>query len=97
MQFCCDEDAEQFILHPDTSAVTQMHDQVNARLHAKYEESKKKMYSSMASLNREDFMQILADCYGEWASPEKMVNAARRVGISKDGLNINWMQQLKLC
>ena len=95
MQYALDHDNEQFLLHPDTSSTTQMHDQVNTWLHKKYDDAKDEMYSRMANLNREDFMHIIAKCYGEAYSRDALVKAAKRVGISSHGLNVNWMQQDK--
>ena len=40
-------------------------------------------------------MNILADIWEEWATPEILVKAAQRVGISNTGLNVNWMDQTK--
>ena len=48
-----------------------------------------------SSLNRESFMNILADIWEEWATPEMLVKAAERVGISNTGLNFDWMDQTK--
>lgn len=95
MQFAIDHENEQFWLYPDTSAVTQMHDQVNGGFHRKYHEARTEKYPLLSNLNRENFMRIIAECYAESYSPESLVKAAKRVGISKDGLNVNWMQQDK--
>ena len=40
MSYCKEKDLRQFILPPDTSGVTQKHDQLNDRLHKRYEEAK---------------------------------------------------------
>ena len=37
-------------------------------------------------------MKILAEVWGEWAPPKAIINAAKRVGISEDGLDVDWMQ-----
>ena len=79
-----------FILHPDTSGGTQVHDQMNAKL---YNEKKALLYSSISTLNRECFMNILSKVWPEFAAPSILVNAARRVGLSNEGLNITWMNQ----
>ena len=48
------------------------------------------------SINREGFMTIMGNVWASWAPPEKIINAAKRVGISShDGLDVNWMQQDK--
>ena len=82
-----------FILHADTSGGTQMHDQCNARLHSLYDEHKDKLYNRLANINREAFMNILAECWQEFVTPEIMINAAKRVGISSTGLSVEWMNQ----
>ena len=40
-------------------------------------------------------MNILAEIWNEWANPEKIIQAGRRVGISKNGLSVKWMDQSK--
>lgn len=85
----------QFILPPDTSGVTQKHDQLNDRLHSRYEETKSSMFSCYHSLNREDFMNILGEIWEEWAQPYNIIKAGKRVGISSSGLNVDWMDQSK--
>ena len=80
---------------PDTSGVTQMHDQINNRLHEEYEKSKSELYSEMSNLNRESFMTILGDIWNKWATPDLIIKSGKRVGISSNGLNVNWMQQDK--
>ena len=85
-----------FILYPDTSGATQMHDQVNAALHAQYETEKAAMYSNWATLDREAFMKIMSVAWEKWSSPAQLREAAKRVGISAlTGINVNWMQQDK--
>jgi hypothetical protein len=95
MTTCDDNEMEQFLLPPDTSGSTQLHDQVNQYLHAKYEEKKGELYSEFADINREGFMTILSNIWTEWVTPEQLVKAAKRVGISKEGLDVNWMDQSK--
>ena len=46
-------------------------------------------------MNKECFMNILAEIWNEWATPECIVKAGKRVGISKDGLSVKWMDQRK--
>ena len=95
MEHCDNNSLEQHILPPDTSGVTQKHDQINQQLHSKYSSKKKEMYTSYSDLNKECFMNILAEIWNEWATPERIEKAGKRVGISKDGLNVNWMDQSK--
>ena len=40
-------------------------------------------------------MNILAELWNYWAMPERIQKAAKRVGVSKDGLSIKWMDQDK--
>ena len=82
-----------FILHPDTSGGTQTHDQMNGRLHSLYDEKKAELYTTISTLNRESFMNILSAAWDECSDPELLRNAARRVGLIATGFNINWMNQ----
>ena len=43
MEHCDNNSLEQHILPPDTSGVTQKHDQINQQLHSKYSSKKKEM------------------------------------------------------
>ena len=38
-------------------------------------------------------MNILENVISDWAVPEKLVKAGRRVGIASMGLSVNWMDQ----
>ena len=58
-----------FILHPDTSGGTQVHNQMNAKLHSLYDEKKALLYSSISTLNRECFMNILSEAWPEFPAP----------------------------
>ena len=40
-------------------------------------------------------MDILADVWTSWATQESTIKAAKRVGISRQGLNWKWMQEEK--
>ena len=82
-----------FILHADTSGGMQTHDQMNGCLHSLYDEKKTEIYTTISTLNRESFMNILSAAWGEFAAPELLRNAARRVGLSNTGFNVNWMNQ----
>ena len=82
-----------FILHPDTSGGTQTHDQMNAKLHSLYDQKKESLYTSISTLNRESFMNILSEAWPEFAAPSILVNAVRRVGLSSTGININNLTQ----
>ena len=82
-----------FILHPDTSGGTQLHDQMNGRLHSLYDQNKEELYTTISTLNRQCFMNILSESWADFAASERLCNAGRRVGLSNVGLNINWMNQ----
>ena len=77
---------DQFILWPDTSGATQKHKQINSQLHSKYEEMKSVMYTEYSDLKKECFINILAKVIMDWATPEKLVKAGKRVGITSNGL-----------
>ena len=40
-------------------------------------------------------MNIMAELWNEWARPETIQKAGKRVGVSEDGLSIKWMDQDK--
>ena len=40
-------------------------------------------------------MNILAEIWNEWATPERIKKAGRRVGVSQEGLSVDWMDQDK--
>ena len=84
-----------FIVAHNTSGVTQMHNQINNSLHDEYEKSKSELYSEMSNLKWESFMIILADLWNKWATLDLIVKSGKHVGISINGLNVNWMQQDK--
>ena len=46
-------------------------------------------------LDWEGFMQILASIWDVWTTKESLIKAARRVGITSSGININDMQKDK--
>ena len=80
---------------PDTSDITQMHDQINNHLHDEYENSKSELCSEMSNLNRESFMTILGHVQNTWATSDLIVKSGKWVGISSSRLNVSWMQQDK--
>ena len=84
-----------FIGPSDTTGVTQLLDQINQALHHGYRMAKGQLFSASMTINREGFMTILADMWSNWTTPETIVKAGKRVGISHDGLNVEWMQQDK--
>ena len=68
--------------------MTQVHDQINQYLHSCNENKKSEMYSEYADLNKECFMNILAEIWDQLARPEGICKAAKRVGVSKGGLSV---------
>ena len=95
LQFLDDEEIRLFIGPPDTTGVTQLLDQINQSLHTEYRAMKGELFTQFSKINREGFMTILSELWGTWTSPEKIVNAARRVGITNTGLDVSHMQQSK--
>ena len=65
MSFCNKSNMDQYLLPPDTSGVTQLHDQVNDRLHKKYEETKDSLFSEYSDINKEGFMMILGEIWAQ--------------------------------
>ena len=94
MQFYRKEDIPQFMGLPDTIELTQLLDQVFANLHACYSNEKDQVFDG-EKVNREGFMQILASIWDVWTTKESLIKAARRVGITSSGININDMQKDK--
>ena len=90
-----DQNLHLFLGPPDTTGVTQLLDQINQALHTHYRDSKRELFTNEMIINREQFMAILADIWSSWTNSDTIQRAAKRVGISKDGLNIDWMQQDK--
>ena len=96
MQFCEDANMDQFLLPPDTSGITQLHNQVNNKLQKQYEEKKDKIYSECCDINKEGFMTILGEIWEEWVTPDQLIKAGERVGLSADSINVNWMDKKNL-
>ena len=95
MSYCDTNTRDQFLLPPGTSGVTQMHDLGNDRLHRRYEEKKDEIFSEYSEINKEGFTTILGEIWEEWVTPEALVDAAKRVGITDDGLDVNWICEEK--
>ena len=47
------------------------------------------------TVDKEGFMSILAEIWPTWATSDTIQKAAKLVGVSKDGLNVDWMNQEK--
>lgn len=84
-----------FIGPPDTTGVTQLLEQINHSFHDAYNAEKSNGYLEHNLINRAGFIDILGDVWNSWASRETIVKAAKRVGVSSTGLNVEWMQQDK--
>ena len=95
LSFLREELMRLYISYPDTTAITQLLDQINQNLHSEYRKAKSDLFSSEMTINREGFMWILAEIWDKWATKDIIVAAGKRVGISKNGLNVEWMQQDK--
>ena len=82
-----------FITPPDSTGVTQLLDQIDQKLHSEYRSAKPVLYSPFMTINKESFMNILAELWLEWASKQTIINAGKKVGISSIGLSVKWMQE----
>ena len=58
--------------------------------HTHYRKSKKNIFSNNMTIDKEEFMSILAEIWPTWPTSESIQKAAKLVGVSKDGLNIDW-------
>jgi hypothetical protein len=95
LKFCLEKKIRLFISPPDTTGVTQLLDQCNRNIHLEYKVAKACLFTPTMKVNREGFMLSLANMWDKWATPTLIRKAAKRVGISAEGLNINDMQQDK--
>ena len=96
LHFLREKQIHLFISPPDTTGVTQLLDQSpNQNLHREYNNMKNKLFPAFQTINREGFMKILGSMWDKWASKDTIITAAKRVGISKNGLNVKDMQQDK--
>ena len=92
---CLEKKIRLFISPPDTTGVTQLLDQCNRNIHLEYKVAKACLFTPTMKVNREGFMLSLGNMWDKWATPTLIRKAAKRVGISAEGLNINDMQQDK--
>lgn len=96
LKFLRESNIHLYITPPDTTGVTQLLDQSpNQKLHQEYEKKKNEMFTPFQTIKKEMFMKILAEIWDKWATKSVIVNAAKRVGIFKEGLSVNEMQQDK--
>ena len=94
LKFCHEKKIRLFISPSDTTWVTQLLDQCNRNIHLEYKVAKDDLFTPMMKVNREreGFMLSLAKMWDKWATSKLIRKAAKRVGISAVGLNVNDMQ-----
>lgn len=85
-----------FISSPDTTEVTQLLDKCNRNIHLENKVAKADLFTPTMKVNREGFMLSLAKMWDKWATPTLIRKAAKRVGISAEGINVNDMRYEKL-
>ena len=96
LRYLQDNEMRLYISPPDTTGVTQMLDQVNQALHSQYREVKTDLFTPNSTVSREGFMTILSDVWPTWTNDKSLVRAAKRVGITKEGMSVHFMQQDQL-
>ena len=74
------------VFPPDTTAVTQTLDQLNAALHSQYNSECGKFFADN-HINREVFMEILGEIWDSWTTQESIIKAWRRCDISAFGFS----------
>ena len=94
LRTCRDEKLRQYLGPPDSTHATQLLDQINAALHHSYHSSSKVLFKNEA-VDRHGFLDILASIWSKRVTKESIVKAGKRVGISEEGLNWQWMQTYK--
>ena len=67
----------------------------NTKLHQEYSKKREELFTPFEIINREVFMNILAQIWNVWAPKDVIFNAAQRVGISSTGLDVRKMYQDK--
>ena len=87
---------EVFLGKPDTTGLTQLLDQINQCLHSHYQKTKRELFTRGMTIDREGFMSILGEIWPSWTTAEGIQKAAKVVGVSIDGLNVDWMHQEKM-
>ena len=87
-----------FLGPSDTTGITQLLDQMNQLLHSEYRLRKDETFSNEMTVDREGFMNILGDVWEKWSSTnfnETIRKTAKVVGVSKDGVKVDLMNQEK--
>ena len=96
MKFLKEKNIRLFLSPPDTTGLTQLLDQVNKSLHLAYKNEKQNLFNPEQTINREGFMMILGNIWGHWVTAETLIKAAKRVGVTPEGLSIDYMQKEKM-
>ena len=55
----------------------QLHDQVNNRLHNRYEEKKDNVFSEICDISKECFITILEEIWEEWVTLDQLIKAGK--------------------
>ena len=105
LQFLYDYLMRLFLLPPDSTSTTQKHDQINHYIHKEYQQAKEELFTPFSTINHEGFMTILSKAWVNmtilskawvnWIVKEDLVAAAKRMEISKLGLDVNWIDAKK--
>lgn len=94
LTFLLDKNIKMFISPPDTTAVTQPLDQINAKLHTSYANEIDE-YAPGERINREVFMLTLGKIWPDWVGEVNISNAFKICGISTSRLSVKDMQEDK--
>ena len=94
MFYCRKEQLNQYVSLADATELLQQLDQVFANLHRCYSVRAEELFEG-DYISKEAFMNVLADIWDEWTSEELLVKAAKRVGFTSAGIDINNMQTEK--
>ena len=84
-----------FITPSDTTGVTPLLDGSNQSKTSPYRKTKSNLFASSQTITRKGFMIILANMWETWASMETVTFAGKRVGVSDEDLNVDWVQNDK--
>ena len=79
---------------PDITSVTQLLNQINNALHSSYRKGKSACFESDESINKEGFMILLSNIWSKWVDKDSISKAGKRVGITTDGVSVDFMQKV---
>ena len=48
------------------------------------------------TVDREGFMEVLGEIWSSWTTADTIQRAAKLVGVSENGLDVDWMNQEKM-